>query len=97
MLTTALPLHTDDGAVHKYNGAVHEYNGAVHKYNGVVHEYNGAVHEYDGANNIICSYFCSQQNLEKKPTLEEEKNSKTNIYSKYAKKKYTFSCPKINF
>ena len=29
MLTTAPPLHVDDGAVHEDNGAVHKDDGAV--------------------------------------------------------------------
>ena len=35
-MTTAPPLHTDDGAVHDDDGAVQQDNGAVHKDNGAV-------------------------------------------------------------
>ena len=47
MLTTAPPLETDDGAIHKDNGAEHEDDGGVHKDNGAVQH-------------IVC-IFCAQK------------------------------------
>ena len=77
MLTTAPPLHTNDGAVHEDDGAVHKDDGGVHNDDGAVHKDDGAVQH-----NVLI--ICAQKTLNK--SIFSGKKKKKSKYFKYTTK-----------